>query len=60
MVIVSVDPLPFVMLLCVLCRAANDYRVVLSTDGDKSDYICASYVDVSNPLARESGRVLWV
>ena len=26
---------------------ANDYRVVLSSDNGQSDYICASYVDVS-------------
>lgn len=26
---------------------ANDYRVVLSTENYDSDYICASYIDVS-------------
>ncbi len=26
---------------------ANDFRVVLSSENDQSDYICASYVDVS-------------
>lgn len=39
----SGDPLP----QAIPSIAANDYRVVLSTDGDQSDYICASYVDVS-------------
>lgn len=44
--------------LCGFLSAANDYRVVLSTDGDQSDYICASYVDVS-PYGYDRLLVCW-
>jgi len=34
--------------------SANALRVTLSTDNDQSDYICASFIDVSCPCTFES------
>ena len=38
---------PVVINLSFFLHSANDSRVVLSTDNYESDYICASFVDVS-------------
>ena len=37
----------FIYLFIFIYFLANDYRVVLSSDNGQSDYICASYVDIS-------------
>lgn len=52
-------PLPYhhISSLHSLPSTANDQRVVLSTDNDQCDYICASYVDVSQNLLTVSQNI---